>query len=82
MYFDEELLGDVLVPQTNICIAFAPALQHTIGDAINGGKYLQDGVVDIEAWAAYAEAAFQFTDQLTMADSYNYEERAGQNLST
>lgn len=80
MYFKEDLFGEVRVPLTNLCFLLAPAACGTpIGDFLNGGNYLQDGDVDIEAWGAYAEATYAFNDQwrLIAGLRYNYEERTG-----
>ena len=80
MYFEEELYGEVRVPLTNLCFLLAPDLCGTaIGDFLNGGNYLQDGDVDIEAWGAYAEATYRLSDQWTIIAGlrYNYEERDG-----
>ena len=80
MYFEEELFGEVFVPLTNICFLLAPELCGTeTGDAFNSGKYLQDGDVDIEAYGAYAEMTYNFSDQWTVIAGlrYNYEEREG-----
>jgi iron complex outermembrane receptor protein len=80
MYFEEDLYGKVFVPLTNICFLLAPALCGTpVGDALNSGKYLQDGDVEIEAWGAYAEATYRFNEQWALIAGlrYNYEERDG-----
>jgi iron complex outermembrane receptor protein len=58
----------------------APDLCGTpIGDALNSGKYLQDGDVEIEAWGAYAEATYHFSERLSLIAGlrYNFEERDG-----
>jgi iron complex outermembrane receptor protein len=80
MYFDEELYGNVYVPLTNICYLLAPALCGTpVGDAIGSGRYEQRGVVDIKAYAAFAEVTYEMNDQWSMIAGlrYNYEERDG-----
>lgn len=80
MYFEEELFGEVRVPLINLCFLLAPAACGTpTGDFLNGGNYLQDGDIDIEAWGAYAEATYSFNDQwrLIAGLRYNYEERTG-----
>lgn len=80
MYFEEELYGKVFVPLTNICFLLAPDLCGTeTGDAINAGKYLQDGDVDITAYGAFAEGTFELSDRWTIIAGlrYNYEERDG-----
>lgn len=80
MYFEEELFGEVRVPLTNICFLLAPALCGTpIGDALNGGNYLQDGDVDITAYAAFVEATMPLGEKFTLIAGarYNYEEREG-----
>ena len=80
MYFEEELYGEVKVPLTNICFLLAPAACGTpVGEFLNGGNYLQDGDVDIEAWGAYLEATFSLSDYWTLIGGlrYNYEERDG-----
>ncbi len=80
MYFEEELYGEVKVPLTNICALLAPAACGTpVGEFLNGGNYLQDGDVDIEAWGAYLEATYSFSDHWTLIGGlrYNYEERDG-----
>ena len=80
MYFEEELYGEVKVPLTNICFLLAPAACGTpVGEFLNGGNYLQDGDVDIEAWGAYLEATYSFSDDWTLIGGlrYNYEERDG-----
>jgi len=77
MYFEEELFGEVRVPLTNLCFLLAPAACGTpTGDFLNGGNYLQDGDIDIEAWGAYAEATYSFNDQwrLIAGLRYNYED--------
>ena len=80
MYFEEELYGEVKVPLTNICFLLAPAACGTpVGEFLNGGNYLQDGDVDIEAWGAYVEATYSLSDNWTLIGGlrYNYEERDG-----
>jgi iron complex outermembrane receptor protein len=80
MYFEEELYGEVKVPLTNICFLLAPdACGTPVGEFLNGGNYLQDGDVDIEAWGAYAEATYSLSDHWTLIGGlrYNYEERDG-----
>ena len=80
MYFEEELYGEVKVPLTNICFLLAPAACGTpVGEFLNGGNYLQDGDVDIEAWGAYVEATYSLSDYWTLIGGlrYNYEERDG-----
>jgi iron complex outermembrane receptor protein len=80
MYFEEELYGEVRVPLTNICFLLAPDLCGTeIGDVINSGQYLQDGDVDITAYAAFVEATIPLGERLTLIAGarYNYEERQG-----
>jgi len=80
MYFEEELYGEVKVPLTNLCSLLAPAACGTpVGDFLNGGNYLQDGDVDIEAWGAYVEATYSLSDNWTVIGGlrYNYEDRDG-----
>jgi iron complex outermembrane receptor protein len=80
MYFEEDLHGKVFVPLTNICALLAPELCGTpVGDAINSGKYLQDGDVDITAYGAFGEITYDFSDQWTVIAGlrYNYEKRKG-----
>ena len=80
MYFEEDLYGKVFVPLTNICFLLAPELCGTdVGNAINSGKYLQDGDVDITAYGAFGEITYEFTDRWTVIAGlrYNYEERKG-----
>ena len=80
MYFEEELYGEVRVPLTNLCFLLAPAACGTpVGDFLNGGNYLQDGDVDIEAWGAYVEANYSISDKWSVIAGlrYNYEERDG-----
>ena len=80
MYFEEDLYGEVRVPLTNLCFLLAPAACGTpVGDFLNGGNYLQDGDVDIEAWGAYVEANYSISDKLSLIAGlrYNYEERDG-----
>ncbi|MHA7817480.1 MAG: TonB-dependent receptor [Pseudohaliea sp.] len=80
MYFEEELYGQVLVPLNNVCFLLAPALCGTpVGDALNSGRYEQNGDVDITAYAAYAEVTWDLSDALTLIAGvrYNYEEREG-----
>lgn len=80
MYFEEELFGEVRVPLTNICFLLAPALCGTpIGDGLNNGQYLQDGDVDITAYAVFVEATIPLGEQFTLIAGvrYNYEEREG-----
>lgn len=80
MYFEEELFGEVRVPLTNICFLLAPATCGTpVGDGLNSGQYLQDGDVDITAYAAFVEATIPLTEQFTLIAGirYNYEERQG-----
>lgn len=80
MYFEEELFGEVRVPLTNICFLLAPDLCGTpIGDFLNSGQYLQDGDVDITAYAAFVEATIPLGEQFTLIAGvrYNYEEREG-----
>lgn len=80
MYFEEELYGEVKVPLTNLCFLLAPAACGTpVGDFLNGGNYLQDGDVDIEAWGAYVEATYSLSDNWTVIGGlrYNYEDRDG-----
>lgn len=80
MYFEEDLYGEVRVPLTNLCFLLAPAACGTpIGDFLNGGNYLQDGDVDIEAWGAYVEANYSISDKWSVIAGlrYNYEERDG-----
>jgi iron complex outermembrane receptor protein len=80
MYFDEDLYGKVFVPLTNICFLLAPDLCGTeIGDAINSGKYLQDGDVDITAYGAFAEITYDISERWSVIAGarYNYEERDG-----
>ncbi|MFT4519882.1 MAG: iron complex outermembrane receptor protein [Halioglobus sp.] len=80
MYFEEELYGKVFVPLTNSCLVLAPDLCGTpTGDAINSGKYLQDGDVDITAYGAFAEMTYDVSEQFTVIAGirYNYEERDG-----
>jgi iron complex outermembrane receptor protein len=58
----------------------APAACGTpAGDFLNGGNYLQDGDVDIEAWGAYVEANYSISDKWSVIAGlrYNYEERDG-----
>ncbi len=79
-YFEEELFGEVQVPLTNICFLLAPALCGTpIGDALNSGQYLQDGDVDITAYAAFVEATIPLGEKFSLIAGlrYNYEEREG-----
>ena len=80
MYFEEELFGEVRVPLTNICFLLAPALCGTpIGDFLNSGNYLQDGDVDITAYAAFIEATIPLGERFSLIAGarYNYEEREG-----
>ena len=80
MYFKEELYGEVRVPLTNLCFLLAPdACGTPVGDFLNGGNYLQDGDVDIEAWGAYVEANYSISDKWSLIAGlrYNYEERDG-----
>ena len=80
MYFEEDLYGEVRVPLTNLCFLLAPdACGTPIGDFLNGGNYLQDGDVDIEAWGAYVEANYSISDKWSLIAGlrYNYEERDG-----
>ncbi len=80
MYFEEELFGEVRVPLTNICFLLAPALCGTpVGDGLNSGQYLQDGDVDITAYAAFVEATIPLGDKFSLIAGlrYNYEEREG-----
>ena len=80
MYFEEDLYGEVRVPLTNLCFLLAPAACGTpVGDFLNGGNYLQDGDVDIEAWGAYVEANYSISDKWSLIAGlrYNYEERDG-----
>jgi iron complex outermembrane receptor protein len=80
MYFEEELYGQVLVPLNNVCFLLAPALCGTpVGDALNSGRYEQNGDVDITAYAAYAEVTWDLSDAFTLIAGvrYNYEEREG-----
>ena len=80
MYFEEELYGEVRVPLTNLCFLLAPdACGTPVGDFLNGGNYLQDGDVDIEAWGAYVEANYSISDKWSVIAGlrYNYEERDG-----
>lgn len=80
MYFEEDLYGEVRVPLTNLCFLLAPGACGTpIGDFLNGGNYLQDGDVDIEAWGAYVEANYSISDKWSLIAGlrYNYEERDG-----
>ena len=80
MYFEEELYGEVRVPLTNLCFLLAPEACGTpVGDFLNGGNYLQDGDVDIEAWGAYVEANYSISDKWSLIAGlrYNYEERDG-----
>ncbi len=80
MYFEEDLYGEVRVPLTNLCFLLAPAACGTpVGDFLNGGNYLQDGDVDIEAWGAYVEANYSISDNWSVIAGlrYNYEERDG-----
>ncbi|WP_414980203.1 TonB-dependent receptor [Congregibacter sp.] len=80
MYFEEELFGEVFVPLTNFCFFAAPATCGTpIGDFLNSGKYLQDGNVDITAYAAFVEVTVPLSEQFTVIAGarYNYEEREG-----
>lgn len=80
MYFEEDLYGEVRVPLTNLCFLLAPAACGTpVGDFLNGGNYLQDGDVDIEAWGAYVEANYRISDKWSVIAGlrYNYEERDG-----
>ncbi len=80
MYFEEELYGEVRVPLTNLCFLLAPEACGTpVGDFLNGGNYLQDGDVDIEAWGAYVEANYSISDKWSVIAGlrYNYEERDG-----
>ena len=78
MYFEEELFGEVRVPLTNICFLFG-LCGTPVGDAINSGNYLQDGDVDITAYAAFLEATIPLGDKFTLIAGarYNYEEREG-----
>ena len=80
MYFEEDLYGEVRVPLTNLCFLLAPAACGTpVGDFLNGGNYLLDGDVDIEAWGAYVEANYSISDKWSVIAGlrYNYEERDG-----
>ena len=80
MYFEEDLYGEVRVPLTNLCFLLAPEACGTpVGDFLNGGNYLQDGDVDIEAWGAYVEANYSISDKWSVIAGlrYNYEERDG-----
>jgi iron complex outermembrane receptor protein len=80
MYFEEELFGEVRVPLTNFCFFAAPATCGTpVGDFLNSGKYLQDGDVDITAYAAFVEVTVPLGEQFTVIAGarYNYEEREG-----
>ena len=80
MYFEEDLYGEVRVPLTNLCFLLAPEACGTpVGDFLNGGNYLQDGDVDIEAWGAYVEANYSISDKWSLIAGlrYNYEERDG-----
>jgi iron complex outermembrane receptor protein len=80
MYFEEELFGEVRVPLTNFCFFAAPATCGTpVGDFLNSGKYLQDGDVDITAYAAFVEVTVPLGEEFTVIAGarYNYEEREG-----
>lgn len=80
MYFQEELFGNVFVPLRNICFLLAPDLCGTpVGDAINSGRYEQNGEIDITAYGAFAEATYAFNDSLSLIAGirYNYEKREG-----
>lgn len=80
MYLEEDLYGQVLVPLTNVCFLLAPTLCGTpAGDALNAGRYQQDGDVDIEAWGVFAEVNWNLSDRWTVIAGlrYNDEERTG-----
>jgi len=73
-YFQEDLHGEVQVPLINLGVLFGlPA------DFFDDGYYWQNGDVDIEAWGAFVEGKYDFTDQLalTLGARYNYEKRRG-----
>jgi len=78
MYFEEELFGEVFVPLTNICFLFG-LCGTPAGDAINQGRYLQDGDVDITAYAAFVELTLPLGERFSLIAGarYNYEEREG-----
>ena len=80
MYFNEDLYGSVKVPTVNLAVFFNfVAGLNLPANFFDNGNYWQNGNVDITAYGTYAQARYEFTDQLalTVGARYNYEEREG-----
>lgn len=73
-YFTEDLHGEVQVPLINLGVLFGLP-----PDFFDDGYYWQNGDVDIEAYGAFVEGKYDFTEQfaLTLGARYNYEKRKG-----
>lgn len=74
MYFHEKLIGQVLVPTTNLGVLFGlPA------NTFDAGAYEQNGVVKIDAVGVYLQASYEVSPavKLTAGARYNYEHRNG-----
>jgi len=79
-YFHEDLHGEVKVPLTNFAV-LANFLNDTSfpANAFDSLNYWQNGDVKIDAWGAFVEGKYDFTDKfaLTAGVRYNYEKRKG-----
>jgi iron complex outermembrane receptor protein len=79
-YFHEDLHGEVKVPLTNFAV-LANFLNDTSypANAFDSLNYWQNGDVKIDAWGAFVEGKYDFTDRLALTAGlrYNYEKRKG-----
>lgn len=74
MYFNEDLLGAVRVPLTNLGLLF-----NLPANTFNNENYLQQGKVSIDAYGIYGQGSYAFTDKLklTLGGRFSHEKRRG-----
>lgn len=79
-YFHEEMHGEVKVPLTNFAV-LANFLNGTNfpADAFDSLNYWQNGDVEVDAWGAFVEGKYDFSEKLSVTAGlrYNYEKRKG-----
>jgi iron complex outermembrane receptor protein len=84
-YFHEDLHGEVKVPLTNFAVlvnflnSATPGWVDLPANAFDSGNYWQNGDVEIDAWGAFLQGRYNFTEKFafTLGARYNWEERKG-----
>ena len=80
-YFNESNYGVVNVPTPGLSLLLDPtnALSPAQREVIDTGQYLQQGVVDTDAYGIFAQGTYDILDNLkfTAGLRYSYEQRSG-----